>query len=158
MKHILNSLSTKIVCACICICICVYVSAVVLISSVSSAAFALTTNTANGITYLTGGVTLDERQEMAEQRNKFSLLLKLAAKSGRYLGDASVVVTNGKGATVFESTTDGPWLLVNLPAGSYTLKATSGGVSQSQKISIGKNARRELTMYWNVIDKDDAKE
>jgi hypothetical protein len=124
----------------------------------SPAAFALTTNTANGITYLTGGVTLDERQEMADQRKNFSLLLKFAAKSGRYLGDVSVNITNRKGAPVFESTTDGPWLLVNLPAGSYTLKATSGGVSQLQKISIGQNARRELTMYWNVVDKDDAKE
>jgi hypothetical protein len=148
MNHALNFLSKNII----------GIIAVAIVTVGSSTAFALTTNTANGITYLTGGVTLDERQEMADQRKNFSLLLKFAAKSGRYLGDVAVNITNGKGAAVFESTTDGPWLLVNLPAGSYTLKATSGGVSQSQKISIGENARRELTMYWNVIDKDDTKE
>ncbi len=148
MNHALHFLSKNVI----------GIIAAAIVSFGSSTAFALTTNTANGITYLTGGVTLDERQEMADQRKNFSLLLKFAAKSGRYLGDVSVNITNGKGAPVFESTTDGPWLLVNLPAGSYTLMATSGGVSQSQKISIGKNARRELTMYWNVIDKDDAKE
>ena len=148
MKHALNFLSKNVI----------GIVAVVIVSLGSSAAFALNTNTANGISYLTGGVTLDERQEMADQRKNFSLLLKFAAKSGRYLGDVVVNITNGKGAALFDSTTDGPWLLVNLPAGSYTLKAVSGGVSQSQKISIGKNARRELTMYWNVIDKDDSKE
>jgi hypothetical protein len=148
MNYILNSLSTRIVC------ICVTISAVAFFSFAPPTVFALTTNTANGVTYLTGGVTLDERQEMADQRKNFSLLLKFAAKSGRYLGDVSVIVTNGKGVAVFESTTDGPWLLVNLPTGSYTLKAISGGVSQSQKINIGKNARRELTMYWNVIDNE----
>lgn len=132
--------------------------AVAIVTLGSSAAFALTTNIANGITSSTGGITVDERQEMADRRKNFSLLLKFAAKSGRYLGDVSVNIIDGKGAAVFESTTDGPWLLVNLPGSSYTLKATSGGVSQSQKISIGQNARREWTMYWNVIDKDDAKE
>ena len=148
MNHVLNLFSRNLV----------GIITVAIVTFASSAALALTTNSANGISYLTGGVTVDERQEMAEQRKNFSLLLKFAAKSGRYLGDVAVNITTGKGATVFESTTDGPWLLVNLPAGAYTLKATSGGVSQSQKISIGNNARRELTMYWNVIDRDDAKE
>jgi hypothetical protein len=134
------------------------IATIAIIALGSSTAFALTANTANGISYLTGGVTLDERQEMTDQRKNFSLQLKFAAKSGRYLGDVSVNITDATGAAVFESTSDGPWLWVNLPAGSYTLKATSGGVGQSQKISIGKNAPRELTMYWNVIEKDDAKE
>lgn len=148
MNHALNFLSKNVI----------GTVAVAIVSLGASTAFALTTNTANGISYLTGGVTVDERQEMTERRKNFSLLMKFAAKSGRYLGDVAVNITNGKGAALFDSTTDGPWLLVNLPAGSYTLKATSGGVSQAQKISIGKNARRELTMYWNVIDKDDSKE
>jgi hypothetical protein len=132
--------------------------AVALATVASSTTFALTTLTTNGINYLTGGVSLDERQEMASQRNSFSLLLKFAAKSGKYLGDASVIITDGNGATVFTATTDGPWLFVNLQAGSYTLMATSGGVSQSRKILIGKSARRELTMYWNVTERDDPKE
>jgi hypothetical protein len=148
MKPILNSLSTKIVC------VCVIASAIALISFASPVAFALTTNTANGISYLTGGVTLDERQEMADQRKNFSLLLKLAAKSGKYLGDSSVTVTNAKSAVVFEGTTDGPWLFMNLPAGNYKVTVKNGDVSQSQKISIGKNSHRDVTMYWNVIDNE----
>ncbi len=148
MKHMLNFKLTKIVCAS------VRVTAVALISFVSSVAFALTTNTANGISYLTGGVTLDERQEMTEQRKNFSLMLKLAAKSGKYLGDSSVTVTNAKNAVIFEGTTDGPWLFMKLPAGNYKVSVKNGDVSQSQKISIGKNAHRELTMYWNVIDNE----
>jgi hypothetical protein len=132
--------------------------AVALATVASSTTFALPTLTTNGINYLTGGVSLDERQEMASQRNSFSLLLKFAAKSGKYLGDASVIITDGNGATVFTATTDGPWLFVNLQAGSYTLMATSDGVSQSRKILIGKSARRELTMYWNVTERDDPKE
>jgi hypothetical protein len=136
----------------------IVITSIAILSLGSPTAFALTTNTVNGISHLSGGVTLDERQDMSDQRKNFSLLFKFATKSGRYLGDVSVTITNAKGAPVFESTTDGPCLLVNLPTGSYTVKATSSGVSQSQKISIGKNARRELTMYWNVIDKDDTKE
>jgi hypothetical protein len=144
MKHALNFLLLKVI----------GVVAVGIVTVASPAAFALTTNTANGITYLTGGVTLDERQEMADQRKNFSLLLKLAAKSGKYLGDSSVTVTNAKNSVVFEGTTDGPWLFMNLPAGNYKVTVKNADVSQSQKISIGKNARRDVTMYWNVIDNE----
>ena len=114
---------------------------------------ALTPQTASGIAYITGGVTIDERQEMMAQRNNYSLLLKVAAKSGKYLGDSVVKITDQAGATVFECTTDGPWLLVDLPVGRYTVSATGLNITQSQKILISKNTRREITMYWNVEDR-----
>jgi hypothetical protein len=144
MKHALNFLLIEMI----------GIVTAVIVTVASPAAFALTTNTANGISYLTGGITLDERQEMSDQRKNFSLLLKLAAKSGKYLGDSSVMVTNAKNAVVFEGATDGPWLFMNLPAGNYKVTVKNGDVSQSQKISIEKNAHRDVTMYWNVIDNE----
>jgi len=114
---------------------------------------ALTPQTASGIAYITGGVTIDERQEMMAQRNNYSLLLKVAAKSGKYLGDSVVKITDQAGATVFECTTDGPWLLVDLPVGRYTVSATGLEITQSQKILISKKTRREITMYWNVEER-----
>ena len=114
---------------------------------------ALTPQTVGGIAYITGGVTIDERQEMMAQRNNYSLLLKVAAKSGKYLGDSVVKITDQDGATVFECTTDGPWLLVDLPVGRYTVSATGLNITQSQKILISKKTRREITMYWNVEDR-----
>lgn len=51
------------------------------------------------------------------QRKDFTLLLKVAAKSGKYLGASDVKITHQDGVTVFECTTDGPWLLVDLPEG-----------------------------------------
>ena len=115
-------------------------------------AYALATNTNNGITYITGGATIDERDEMMAQRKDFTLLLRVAAKSGKYLGESDVKITNQDGATVFECTTDGPWLLVDLPVGRYTINATGVGITQSQKILISKKTPRELTMFWDVKD------
>ncbi len=115
--------------------------------------YALTTQSSNGITYVTGGVTIDERQEMTAVRKDYSLLLKVAAKSGKYLGDSVVKITDQTGATVFECTTDGPWLLVDLPVGRYTVNATGLDITQSQKILISKKTRREITMYWNIEER-----
>lgn len=127
---------------------------VVLFSTLSTqGVHALTPQTASGIAYITGGVTIDERQEMMAQRNNYSLLLKVAAKSGKYLGDSVVKITDQAGATVFECTTDGPWLLVDLPVGRYTVSATGLEITQSQKILISKKTRREITMYWNVEER-----
>ena len=123
-----------------------------LIAINAAIAYALTTNTNNGITYITGGASIDERDEMAAQRKDFTLLLKVAAKSGKYLGASDVKISNQAGVTVFECTTDGPWLLVDLPEGRYTVSATGVGITQSQKILISKKTPRELTMFWDVKD------
>ncbi len=118
----------------------------------SQNSIALTLQTNHGISYMTGGITIDERQEMLSRRNEFSLFLKVIARSGKYLGDVTVTITNAKGEVVFEGVTDGPWLLVNLMEGSYTIKGVNEGVGQSQKLALGKNAKRNVSMLWNVGD------
>ena len=118
----------------------------------ASFAYALATNTHNGIAYITGGVTIDERAEMMAKRKDFTLLIKVAAKSSKYVGGTDVKITDQGGSNVFECTTDGPWLLVDLPVGRYSIGVTGVGIAQSQKILISKKTTRELTMAWDIKD------
>jgi hypothetical protein len=116
--------------------------------------FAISPQTNFGITYASGGIGDDERSEMHAMKNGYTLLLKVAAKSGHYLGDVDVTFRRAGGEIAFESRLDGPWLLVNLPIGAYDMSVTSGGTNQRKKIRIDKGARREVVMYWNVKVED----
>lgn len=112
--------------------------------------FAISPQTTYGITYASGGIGDDERSEMQAMRDGYTLLLKVAAKSGHYLGDVNVVFRRANGEIAFENRLDGPWLLVNLPSGAYDMSVTSEGTTQRKKIRIDKGARREVVLYWNV--------
>ncbi len=116
--------------------------------------FAISPQTSYGITYASGGIGDDERSEMQQMKNGYTLLLRVATKSGHYLGDIDVVFRRANGEIVFESRLDGPWLLVNLPNGSYDMSVTSEGTTQRKKIRIGKGTYREVVMYWNAKVED----
>lgn len=115
--------------------------------------YALEVQTSNGINFIVGGISDDERSELVARRD-FSLLVKTAAKAGNYLSDVNVKIVTAKGAPVFETTMNGPWLLVRLAPGTYTLNASYNGVNKTQKISIPKSGRREAMLYWDVRVED----
>jgi hypothetical protein len=127
--------------------------AVVMAASVPSA-FAISAQTTNGVTYASGGISDDERNEMQAMKNGYTLLLKVAAKSGHYLGEVDVVFRRANGEIAFENRLDGPWLLVNLPGGIYDMSVTSEGTTQRKKVRINNGARREVVMYWNMKVED----
>lgn len=114
---------------------------------------ALETQNSNGINFIAGGISDDERSELAARKD-FSLLIKAAAKAGNYLSDVNVKIASAKGATVFEAMMDGPWLLVQLAPGTYTLNASYAGINKTQIVSIPKGGRREAVLYWDVRVED----
>jgi hypothetical protein len=115
---------------------------------------AVPSQSSGDIAYASGGISDDERNEMQAMKNGYTLLLKVAAKSGQYLGDADVAFKRRDGTAVFETRMDGPWLLVNLPSGVYEMSVTSEGTTQRKQVRVGKGSRREVVMYWNINVED----
>lgn len=75
------------------------------------------------IAYASGGIGIDERDEMQTMAADYSLKLAFAiAGSGAYVSDVSVTIQRGE-ETVFQVADVGPWLLVKLPAGGYRVIA-----------------------------------
>lgn len=101
-----------------------------------------------GIRYLTGGVSEEERADILAQTRDFNLKVTLAEKSGDYLSDVGLVVTAGNGRKVLETTTDGPMLFAKLPPGQYRVTATANGREQTQTASVSASGQRALSFYW----------
>lgn len=109
------------------------------------------------VEYLSGGVGLDEQEELTARGKEFNLKVVTAAeRSGAYLADVRVKATDTSDATVLDTAMDGPWLLTQLPPGVYVLEATFEGKILTKSISIPKSGQRQAYFYWSVPDPMDA--
>jgi len=91
---------------------------------------------AGGISYVSGGVTEEDRDGLKVQAADFNLKLVMATKSGAYLSGTAVLVQDGAGARVLEVKSDGPWFYAKLPAGKYRITATTNGVALRKPVTL----------------------
>jgi len=87
----------------------------------------------NGVaSYVSGGVSDGEAQRFQAAFKRYPLVVELYEHSGardEYTADADVRIADRRGATVLEQRADGPFMLVRLPAGDYTVSASLHGHS-----------------------------
>jgi hypothetical protein len=103
-----------------------------------------------GIPYVSGGIGLDEREEIAAIGKNYSLKLVFAIKSGEYLSDVKVEISNSVGKKVLDAVADGPWFFTNLAPGKYTITVTMNDKQKQNKVNIVKGQKQiSLSFYWN---------
>lgn len=101
-----------------------------------------------GITYLSGGIGVDERDALRARAIDYNLRLSFAEKTGHYLSDVEVVIRDATGTTVLEAVSQGPWFFVKLPVGRYTVMATAIGKTYQQGASVRAAGQTQLNFYW----------
>jgi hypothetical protein len=97
---------------------------------------------------LSGGVGAGEREQLAQQARGYDLKLVFTSTKGAYLADVPVQVMDGKGNVVADAVSQGPWMFVDLPHGTYTIKATFDGKSETRKVTLGKN-QKVVQFRWS---------
>ena len=106
-----------------------------------------------GQAFVSGGITPDEVDTLKDERKQYSVALLTVAKgSGAYLADVHVTITDAKGVAVLDTVMDGPWLLVNLPAGRYKLVAVEGSGTQTRQIAVSATDHQQITMTFDTND------
>ena len=109
--------------------------------------------TEQGYRFMSGGAGIEERNEMMQQASQYDLALIFAAPSGDYLSDVGVVITDGRGKEVVNTTTTGPLFYAQLPSGRYNIKATYDGQSKEIKgMQVSDGRRVSQLFHWNVPD------
>ncbi len=100
--------------------------------------FLLEPRTQNGVIYLSGGVGLDERDAMQAVQHEYTLWLSFEQKDEAALSaDTEVAIRDAKGRLILAATTEGPWLMVKLPAGRYRVSATQEDAWGSKTVAVG---------------------
>ena len=91
----------------------------------------------DGVEYMTGGVGIDERQQMGETAKEYNVKAVFATTSGSYLSNITITIAKTSGDKVLEATSNGPWFFAKLPQGTYSIKAVYKGTEKTQTVEVG---------------------
>ena len=110
----------------------------------------------NGITFVSGGIGRESREDLAQREKSYNFKLVTTLEgSGRFVSGARVVLARAGGEKLLEHTTDGPLMLISLPAGAYVLSATFRGLTHTRKIQVRADRLHIEQMRWPVDPKQD---
>lgn len=108
--------------------------------------------TAQGIRYVTGGFGSDEAAAFKSGKSQYPVAITFAATgpdgATPYVAEVPVEFVDEQGKTVLSLPSVGPYLLVDLPAGSYTVRASYEGKTQEQKIKVAGPGSVDVRMAW----------
>ena len=100
------------------------------------------------VSYVSGGVGEESREQLKAFAAAFNLKLLLAHKSGEYIGDVQIVIVDGKGKELLKAVAEGPIFMANLPAGRYEVIATTEGLTQKLHATVVKGKLGTLVFRW----------
>jgi hypothetical protein len=106
-----------------------------------------------GIQFITGGIGSEESDAMLELGKKWPLTLEFAQDHPArplWVADVTLKITNSKRKVVFKAISDGPIMLLNLPADQYELEAVFEGRTIKRKIKLEENKFIKLPMIWPI--------
>lgn len=128
----------------------IFIAQLLILSSFSAAQIP-DTQYSQGIPYITGGVGEGETQAILSEAKQWRLLLEMSQiENGRgvWIFGAMINILNDKNQTIFNAQADGPYMLVNLEAGAYTIQASFNGVQQSKAIGIKADTSQKISLFW----------
>ena len=128
----------------------IFIAQLLILSSLSSAQIP-ETRYSQSISYITGGVGEGETQAILAEAKQWSLLLEMSQiENGRgvWISGAMINILNDKNQTIFNAQADGPYMLVNLEAGSYVIQASFNGVQQTKTVTIKAGAPQKIPLFW----------
>ncbi len=82
--------------------------------------------------YVTGGVGEGQARLFKRQMARYPLAIELVEHVGKraeFTADATVKIANAQGKPVLDAKAAGPFMLVNLPAGRYSVAASLNGAT-----------------------------
>lgn len=103
------------------------------------------------INYLSGGVGSDESTAIKSEMGNYPLVLEFAGKTNagnEYLADIPVQISDAHGTVVLDTSTRGPFMLVSLPYGRYTVTASYNGNQVRRVVSIAAGAPARELFVW----------
>ena len=104
--------------------------------------------------FVNGGITKDEADLMRQEAPRYPLEVTLARRGetpGRneFVAEAQLRVVDRAGRVVLERPDTGPIFLANLPDGAYTVEATYGGQTKSQRVQVSGGRHAQVTFLWD---------
>lgn len=106
------------------------------------------------VEFLSGGIGADESDAIKKEAVSWPLLLELAqagSPRAEYISDVPVTISDESGQIVLDTVAEGPFLLVKLPPGKYSLDATYQSIKLYRQLNIQKGQHEKVTLIWPAV-------
>lgn len=121
------------------------------LASVADAMASLETQQQGPVSFVSGGVGEDERQEIKNLSPGYPLELLFVTKGSpnEYLADIKVQIKDKDGKVVLDTISQGPFLLAKMPPGKYSISADSEGTVKRQTIQVAGGKTQRVVFVWD---------
>ncbi|MFP6558066.1 carboxypeptidase regulatory-like domain-containing protein [Paraburkholderia sp. B3] len=100
------------------------------------------------VSFVSGGVGQDESKALQHAEHRWPLALRFTGPGGEFLADVRVQIADAHGANLLDTTSRGPYMLVKLPPGRYTVHARHAGVDKTSAVTVGANGGARAAFNW----------
>ncbi len=105
----------------------------------------------NKIPYRFGGVgdESEDSLEAIEEKGVYNVKVTTALDTGHFITDASMTVSDEKGAILVDTRMEAPLFYVALKPGTYHIKGIYKGVVKERKVTLNeKSALQKIVFHW----------
>lgn len=100
--------------------------------------------------FVSGGVGLDESTAFQRSESSWPLALRFTGAGGEYLSDVHVSVLDARGGEVLKTDARGPYMLVRLKPGRYTVRASYNGSEQTHAVTVPAKGGTKAAFSWKA--------
>jgi hypothetical protein len=104
------------------------------------------------VRYVSGGVPDEQLPAIKQARSRYPLVIELYQKAGaksEFTSGAQVKLTNKAGNVVLDDRSEGPFMLVKLPPGSYRVQATlNGKAAAAQSVAVAATGSKRVVIVF----------
>jgi len=102
------------------------------------------------VSYVSGGIGKDQSTAFESNEAAWPLALRFTGKGGEFLADVHVRIVDGKGTELLTTDARGPYMLVKLPPGRYTVHASYQGSDESRAVTVGAKGGAKVAFQWSA--------
>ncbi|KWI73467.1 carboxypeptidase-like regulatory domain-containing protein [Burkholderia ubonensis] len=102
------------------------------------------------VSFVSGGVGQDESTAFQRNEAAWPLALRFTGAGGEFLADVHVRITDAKGAEVLKTDAHGPYMLVKLPPGRYTVQASYQGKGETRSVTVTAKGGVKQAFTWSA--------
>jgi hypothetical protein len=103
-----------------------------------------------GVAYVSGGVGSDESKALQGAQSHWPLALRFTGPGSDFLADVHVQIVDAHGADVLQADSRGPYMLVRLRPGRYTVHARYKSDDQQKAVTVPAQGGTKSAFYWNT--------
>ncbi|MGF6568138.1 hypothetical protein SAMN05443245_2906 [Paraburkholderia fungorum] len=102
------------------------------------------------VSFVSGGVGLDESKALQQAQSHWPLSLRFTGPGSEFVADVKVRVVDAHNTEVLNTSSRGPYMLVKLHPGHYTVHAQYKDRDQSKSVTVPASGNTKAAFYWGA--------